>query len=271
MAMRIVRLGIIAIALLASRLEAQPAPEKEAPAAAGRGLLFDGVRAFRAERYEEALTLFQRIAAAGQAPDIGFYLGMSLHKLGRHAEALAAFRAARRSGLREPVADYYQAVSCYRLGMLERARQGFRALGAPLVPKEPGTPAKGPVLGPRLQLGAQRFLQAIEHDLAEADAGSQQLPAPAQAQAQAQAQSILRRYEAALLRVDGLLSAKGNEETALEWLDEAALLLAQAPERGARLRPLQQDLERLRETLRGKPAESEVLLLRTRIGGGGAL
>ena len=103
--------------------------------------LLDGVRAFRAEQFESALLYFRRVEQQSARPDIGMYLGMVLHKLGRHAEALAAFRSARRALVQESVADYYDAVSCYRLGLYERSRVGFAAL---LLPRDaPGVRRSG--------------------------------------------------------------------------------------------------------------------------------
>ncbi len=250
MRMRLILTGVLALGLFAAPAAAEPA----APAggAAAQALLLSGVRAFRAEHYAEALEIFRRVETEQQPKDIGFYLGMVLHKLGRHAEALTAFRLAHRSGLREPVADYYQSVSCYRLGMLERARQGFLLLINP-----PGPNEAGGVLGPRLQLGAQRFLHAIEQAGAEPVAGSAQ-------------PTLLQRYGAALTHAEELLAAVHGEAAALEWLDEALELLMKVPERTAQLSLFHKRLLRLREAVRGKPAEAEVLALWARAGGGSA-
>lgn len=168
--------------------------------------LLRGVRAFRAARYEEALAIFRRVGSQGEVREIGFYLGTTLHKLGRHEEALVAFRAAARAGLREPVAAYYQAVSCYRLGMLQRARLGF----ASLVQGEASP-------GPRLREGARRFLHSIEAALPGLPPGP--------------------RYAAVLAHAQAALPAP----EAIEWLEEAVLLLPQLPDRrgaGERARAL---------------------------------
>jgi len=255
MQMRRLRSGIIALGLWARIAGAQPTPpqplQDTAPAQA---MLLDGVRAFRAEQYAAALSIFRKVESEQHPKDIGFYLGMALHHLGRHAEALAAFRAAHRSGLSEPVADYYQSVSCYRLGMLERARQGFLALVGP-----PRPPEQGPRLGPRLQLGAQRFLQAIEQAFSDKDAGG------------ARPSGVLRRYEAALQNAETLFGTEGGLDVPLEWLDEAVQLLMQIPERTAQLPALRQNLLRMREGVRGKPAEADVLALWARAFGAEAL
>ena len=257
MRMRLIHIGVIALGLIARVAAAQPgsaAPEAPASGAADQQLILSGVRAFRAERYAEALDIFRKVEAEQQQRDIGFYLGMVLHKLGRHVEALSAFRSAHKSGLREPVADYYQSVSCYRLGMLERARQGFLLLIAPSGQREGGS-----VLGPRLQLGAQRFLQAMDQAPAEPDAGS--VPV----------NPLLRRYSSALMRAEEQLAITGGEAAALEWLDEALEIIMKVPERTMQMSVFHQHLLRLRDAVRGKPIEAEVLALWARAGGGNAL
>lgn len=202
-------LAILGAALLAALcLSATPGE----PADATQAALLAGVRAFRGERYEEALAAFRRLQAGGQVPDIGLYLGMTLHKLGRHAEALTAFRLARQAGAQEPVAEYYQAVSCYRLGLLARAHGLFTRL------------QQGAVLGPRLQQGAGRFLQAL-------DAASGQ-------------PSLLARYEAAAARAEGLLASAPAE--AIEWLEEAAVLARRLPPSPGQRARLSQALSRVR-------------------------
>ncbi len=160
--------------------------------------LLSGVRQFRAERYDEALATFRHLRTTRHVREIDFYLGLTLHKLERHEEALLAFRAARAAGLTEPLTDYYEAVSCYRLGMVLRARQRFAAL----LVESPADAAsrRPPPLGPRLREGAQRFLQAID-----------EAPSPTAAQA-----------ETVLLRAEALLPV--SPQQAQEWLDEAVLL-----------------------------------------------
>ncbi len=246
---------LLQTAFAQERISSAPVPSA-ADTLAMQRLLLDGVRAFRTERYTEALEIFRRIDAEQAPKDIGFYLGMVLHKLGRHAEALLAFRAAHRSGLREPVADYYRAVSCYKLGLLFRARADFQAmLTAPLDSGQEDEP----VLGPHLQQGAQRFLQAIEQALPVADvAPTAKSPA-------------VRRYEAALQQTRSLLGEKAGEDEALEWLEEAIARFLQIPERQKLLLPLQKLFLRLRETVRGKPTELDVQALWERIGNGSPL
>jgi tetratricopeptide (TPR) repeat protein len=248
---RLVLVGLVCGPLCkADAAPGQPSsPPPSLDRAATQRLLLDGVRAFRGERYEEALNIFQRVEAADPSSDIGFYLGMTQHKLGRHLEALSALRAARRRGLREPVADYYQAVSCYRLGMFERARQSFAALSASFRGN-----ADAPVLGPRLQQGAQRFIQALE--------AARATPEP-----EGKRQGLLLRYEAARTQADQQLSG-GSAAAALEWLDEAVGILAQVPDRAEKLPALRKSLLRLREALRGQPAEPEIAAQWSRVSGG---
>lgn len=241
--------------LLCTAAAAQPASPAPATAtnnsAAAQLLLLDGVRAFRAERYEEALAIFHRVEVSQPSGDIGFYLGMTQHKLERHLEALVMLRAARRRGMREPVADYYQAVSCYRLGMFERARQGFATLSA----AGRGS-ADAPLLGPRLQQGAQRFAQAI------GAASTTEIADKRQAQ--------LTRYETALRRTDEQL-ASGSALAALEWFHEAVEILALIPQgvdRAEKLPSLRSSFLRLREGLREKPAEADLTALWLRVSGG---
>jgi tetratricopeptide (TPR) repeat protein len=242
---------VIALTGGARAVFAQPAQPAQLPSStAAQELLLDGVRAFRGERYEEALALFQRVAERGRSGDIGFYLGMTQHKLGRHLEALLALRAARRHGLREPVADYYQAVSCYRLGMLERARQMFAALSAPPEKPDPAT-GSAPILGPRLREGAQRFAQALDK---AREAGDRRL-------------ALLQQHETARARAEVELAA-GGPLGALEWFDEAVSSLAQVPQHEDKLPALRQGLLRLRAALHGQPAEAEIAALWSRVSGG---
>lgn len=204
------------------RVEDRAAPSRsvvrsETADAATQALLLDGVRAFRAERYDDALQIFHRVESQHLLQDIGFYQGMALHKLGRHAEALSAFRAAHRQGLSEPVADYYQAVSCFRLGMMARARREFAALQPPAQAAQPPPAPEHarpppPPLGPKLMLGVQQFLRAIEQaGFGPADAQPSSAPLVA-----ARLPMALAGAEAALAR---------SPQEALEWLDEAAELL----------------------------------------------
>lgn len=177
--------------------------------------LLEGVRLFRSAQYDEALRVFQKIDAEQQAADIGFYLGMVLHKLGRHLPALIAFRGAGRSGLREPIADYYLSVSCFRLGMTARARSGFAVLVAATA--SGGTPAL--TLGPRLQQGARSFLAALPPAAGDASTASA-APLPA-------------HYEQALHSSERLLGSD-DVDGALEWFEEALRSLPEPSGHSAR-------------------------------------
>jgi tetratricopeptide (TPR) repeat protein len=212
--------------------------------------LLEGVRLFRAEQYEDALRVFQKVEADQQPADIGFYLGMALHKLGRHTAALSAFRSAQRSGLREPVADYYAAVSCYRLGMTTRARRGFLAL----VGGGGSLSAAVPPLGPRLQQGARSFLSALQ-------------PAPQEPAAEGGIPITRLRHERARQAAERLL-ASDDPEAAIEWIDEALHVLeetADPRERAEHSDALRQTLSRLRGKLGPRTRGADVLALEQRL------
>lgn len=219
-----------------------PDSQRVAVNAAAQLQLLEGVRLFRAAQYDEALRVFQKIDADQQPADIGFYLGMVWHKLGRHLPALIAFRSAGRSGLREPVADYYLAVSCYRLGMTARARAGFALLVA-ITPT-----AAGPAipLGPRLQQGARSFLAALP-----ATAGDAPRESPA---------AMSAHYDGAVHSSERLLQSD-DADGALEWFEEAARSLQESPERPdrpTRLTELRQLWARLRAKLGTRVSSADV-------------
>ncbi len=228
---------------------AKVAPNKAEPQASQLQLL-EGVRLFRAEQYEAALRIFQTVGGDDPPADIGVYLGMVLHKLGRHLHALSAFRSAQRSGLREPVADYYAAVSCYRLGMSTRARQAFSALLA--VPA--GASATQLTLGPRLQQGARNFLAVLRQPSADSapDGGT----------------LIYRqRLELARQNIDRLFLSD-DIEGALEWLDEATQLLdevSDSQERTERADDLRHALQRLRSKASSRMRSADLPALEQRL------
>ena len=156
----------------------------------------------------------KRIAAFA-VQDIGLYEGMTLHKLGRHQQALVAFRRAQRFGFRDTVATYYQSVSCYRLGMLARARLLFGSLRA----GQSGIQAE--VLGPRLVTGALQFSNAIDQ--------TGQTPE----QLSTRLEISLQRIDASLqqsMTQEGESSAESRADLATEWLEEATELLLMLPE-----------------------------------------
>ncbi len=197
-------LGGVGLPLSLAHAQSASAPDQDAQAA-----LLEGVRAFRSEQFEQALSIFRNVEQGSGRRDIGLYLGMALHKLGRHGEALAAFRAARGAGVTEPIADYYDAVSCFRLGLFERARLGFAKLLTPA--DQSGSPA----LGPRLREGAQKFSAAIDKAAPKVADPSRPDALPA------------RRFEVVLKQAQDLV-AKGSPQ-APDWLEEAALLLPLLP------------------------------------------
>ena len=213
--------------------------------------LLDGVRAFRAEQFESALLYFRRVEQQSARPDIGMYLGMVLHKLGRHAEALAAFRSARRALVQESVADYYDAVSCYRLGLYERSRVGFAALLSPRA--DQGSPP----LGPRLREGAERFIAAIERVAPRS-------PDPSHPE-----QATIRRLELAIKQAHDAHLIKSVDDQ--EWIEEAGLLLLALPaaERPPYLLRVQAVVTQIQQSLVGpaaaqRSAELTALLVRAR-------
>lgn len=167
-----------------------------------------GCARFGPSSLESALLYFRRVEQQSARPDIGMYLGMVLHKLGRHAEALAAFRSARRALVQESVADYYDAVSCYRLGLYERSRVGFAAL---LLPRD-GT---GSPLGPRLR-GRNRALPSLP--LSGSRPESQSIPSRA-SHHPAPRLAIKQASDAHLIK-------RADDQ---EWIEEAGLLLLALP------------------------------------------
>lgn len=225
------------------------APNKPEPQAIQLQLL-EGVRLFRAEQYEAALRIFQTVGGDDPPADIGVYLGMVLHKLGRHLHALGAFRSAQRSGLREPVADYYAAVSCYRLGMSTRARHAFSALLA----VQAGASATQPTLGPRLQQGARNFLSVLRQPSTD--------PAP-------DGGTLIYRQRLDLARqnIDRLFLTD-DIEGALEWLDEATQLLdevSDSQERTERADDLRPALLRLRSKASSRMRSADLPALEQRL------
>lgn len=124
--------------------------------ATARHLLL-GVRAFKAERYDEALVELRVVARAPDAPpDLAFYLGPTLYKLQRYDEALAVFIASRAAP--DALTDFYLGQTYYQLRLFRKARAVFAALRA-----------RG--LGPALHDAAGRYVAAV-------DAGYQTAPSP---------------------------------------------------------------------------------------------
>lgn len=250
------RIGALPALLLGLLFLSQPVIHAQEPTGSDaesqvQALLLDGVRAFRAEQFESALQIFYRVERLGPRADLGMYRGMALHKLGRHAEALTEFRAARRAGISESVADYYDAVSCYRLGLHQRARDGFAAL------LDPPTHKGSPPLGPRLREGAARFVAAL-------DRIAPRNPDPLRPET-----ALSRRIELVQKQVSEATQRRSVE--AEEWLEELALLLQMLPmEARNQYQPaFQERLNQIqqwhrREGAAGRVAELSELLERVR-------
>lgn len=115
--------------------------------ATARHLLL-GVRAFKAERYAEALVELRLVARAPDAPaDLAFYLGPTLYKLQRYDEALAVFAASRAAP--DALTDFYLGQTYYQLRLFRKARAVFAELLA-----------RG--LGPALHAAAGRYVAAVD-------------------------------------------------------------------------------------------------------------
>ncbi len=200
--------------------------------------LLDGVRAFRAEQFESALLYFRRVEQQSARPDIGMYLGMVLHKLGRHAEALAAFRSARRALVQESVADYYDAVSCYRLGLYERSRVGFAALLS--------CPVMAPESAARATCGCAKEPSASSLRLSGSHPG---VPDPSHPE-----QATIRRLELAIKQASDAHLIKSADDQ--EWIEEAGLLLLALPaaERPPYLLRVQAVVTQIQQSLVGPAA-----------------
>jgi tetratricopeptide (TPR) repeat protein len=109
--------------------------------------LLDGVRHFREGRYAEALVEFRVIEKAPDAPpDLAFYLGPTLYKLGRFEEALKVFV---RAPERDALTDFYLGQTYYQLKLYRKAREVFVALRS-----------RG--LGPKLAEAAGRYVAEVD-------------------------------------------------------------------------------------------------------------
>ena len=115
--------------------------------ATARHLLL-GVRAFKAERYDEALVELRVVARAPDAPaDLAFYLGPTLYKLQRYDEALSVFVASR--AVPDALTEFYRGQTYYQLRLFRKARAVFAELRA-----------RG--LGPVLEAAAGRYVAAVD-------------------------------------------------------------------------------------------------------------
>ena len=165
-------------------------------AATARHLL-QGVRAFKAERYDEALVELRVVARAADAPaDLAYYLGPTLYKLQRYDEALAVFVASRAAP--DALTDFYLGQTCYQLRLFRKARSVFAELRA-----------RG--LGPALHEAAGRYISLVD--------ATYQAPPPA---------GSIDYYVS-----EGIARAASAPAVAAEYLDEARQVesLARAPHR----------------------------------------
>jgi hypothetical protein len=110
--------------------------------------LWAGVRAFKDARYEEALVELRIVQRSADAPpDLAFYLGPTLVKLGRGREAIDVFVAS--TAPRDAVADFYLGEAYYRAKLYRKARDLFAGLRS-----------RG--LGPALDEAAARYVAAVD-------------------------------------------------------------------------------------------------------------
>jgi hypothetical protein len=156
--------------------------------------LLQGVRAFKAERYDEALVELRVVARAADAPaDLAYYLGPTLYKLRRYDEALAVFVASRAAP--DALTDFYLGQTYYQLRLFRKARSVFTELRA-----------RG--LGPALDEAAGRYLSLVD--------ATYQAPPPA---------GSIDYYVS-----EGVARAASAPAVAAEYLDEARQVEALARE-----------------------------------------
>jgi tetratricopeptide (TPR) repeat protein len=161
-------------------------------AAAAPARLLDGVRAFQAGDYPRALAEFEAVARAPDAPpDLAFYIGPTLYKLGRYEDALAVFLGA--GGATDALSGFYLAQTYYQLHLYRKARAVFIGLRGGL--------------GPRLGAAADTYVSLIDALYAARPP-----------------ESAIAAYRAEGQR----LRAAGQEAVAAEYLEEARLVEAMA-------------------------------------------
>lgn len=160
--------------------------------------LLAGVRAFKAGQYEDALVELRVVARATDAPpDLAFYLGPTLYKLGRYREAVAVFVTSRVA--RDALSDFYLGQAYYELKLYRKARDVFARL-------------RTHGLGPTLDAAAARYVDAV-------DVAYKTPPQP----------RTIDVYIAQAAEI-----AAGDPVVAGEILDEARLVEALAPARHRR-------------------------------------
>lgn len=201
------------VALLLSIVLAAATVRADGPS--GATSLLQGVRAFRADRYEEALVLFREAERAGvHETDLAIYLGPTLFKLGRFPEAREVLGRAHRAGSPDPVAEYYLGLTYYRLGLVRLAREVFLGLDRAAA-------------GPKLAEGSARFIAAIEA-MGGGEADVTRLLARAEAAPPALAGEALDDAREALLRArPGSPEAARASELVL-WLGERVAAVRKA-------------------------------------------
>jgi hypothetical protein len=178
-------------------LAAAPAAADDPPASSTPRHLLAGVRAFKDGKYEDALVELRVVARAPDAPpDLAFYLGPTLYKLGRHREALAVFVTS--PAAPDALTDFYAGQTYFQLKLYRKARAVFAGLRS-----------RG--LGPALDEAAARYVGAV-------DLAYRRPPEPA---------TVDSYLDTGL----GLVASDGV--VAAEYLDEARLVerLAAAPHR----------------------------------------
>src|SRR5439155_24332496 len=110
--------------------------------------LLAGVRAFKAGHYEDALVELRVVQLAPDAPpDLAFYLGPTLVKLGRDREAIDVFVTSRAQ--RDALTDFYLGEAYYHAKLYRKARGVFAGLRS-----------RG--LGPVLDEAAARYVAAVD-------------------------------------------------------------------------------------------------------------
>jgi hypothetical protein len=116
--------------------------------------LLAAVGAFRAGDYDAALIELRVVERASDAPpDLAFYLGPTLYKLGRYREALATFLAS--PAPPDALTEFYLGQTYYQLRLYRKSLQVFTAL-------------RGRGLGPKLAAAAEKYEHAVEATFAAA-------------------------------------------------------------------------------------------------------
>jgi tetratricopeptide (TPR) repeat protein len=143
---RVRRIGVLVAVVWCAAAQAAPGRPTSAR-------LLEGVRAFQAADYARALEEFTAVQQARDAPpDVAFYLGPTLYKLGRYEDALEVLAPSRGS---DGLADFYLGQTYYQLRLYRQARGVFAAL-------------RGRGLGPRLGAAADAYVTLVDQLFAAA-------------------------------------------------------------------------------------------------------